>query len=380
VEENSLADILDQLSTFKYYEPSSSYFSRIPFLDNLDLSCDVLIAAGTAASSISSSHLSTLSSKEMENCLSTIGNLPWSQSDTKSVWEVVKTKVTGLKVANMLPIKRHEMLLLQNLLPAIAAVDAGLLDMNRENIDGISYLGSLLQSDDPVVLNLVQLYITLNEVTVANPFTAVEAASLGQLLCGLREQQWQDLVTEDVFASILTGHLSQLDCVVSNTTAAHLSSMLTGLYGPISTWTSSDLFSIGWLASLLSPSQLAQIKHHAMEGLTGQAVKHLSKEQLHALSHHQLSMMAPHAASFISKDQLMPHIDMHLRRGIRAAGGEDERLVATMEKIEPEMQVMDMEMSKSGDKDGLLGGGAATHPSSLQVILSALIFLIVLGV
>merc|ERR1712002_346293 len=86
------------------------------------------------------------------------------------------------------------------------------------------------------------------------------------------------------------------------------------------------------------------------------------------------------AASFISKDQLMPHIDMHLRRGIRAAGGEDERLVATMEKIEPEMQVMDMEMSKSGDKDGLLGGGAATHPSSLQVILSALIFLIVLGV
>ena len=88
-----------------------------------------------------------------------------------------------------------------------------------------------------MVLNLVQLYITINEVTPSHPFSAVEAASLGQLLCGLRDQQWQDLVTEDVFASILTGHLSQLDCSVNNTTAVHLSSLLTGLYGPTSTWT-----------------------------------------------------------------------------------------------------------------------------------------------
>jgi len=370
---------LDQLSTFKYYEPSSSHFSRIPFLENLVLSCDVLIAAGSTASSISSSHLATLSSKEMENCLSTIGHLPWAQSDTESVWDVVKSKVTELKMAYMLPIKRQEMFLLKNLLPAIARVDAGLLDMHRENIDGISSLGSLLLSSDPVVLNLVQLYITLNDVTPSHPFSAVEAASLGQLLCGLRDQQWQDLVTEDVFASILTGHLSQLDCSVNNTTAAHLSSMLTGLYGPTSTWTSSDLLSTGWLASVLSPAQLSQIKHHAMEGLTGQAVKHLSSEQLQALSHHQVSMIAPHAASFISKDQLMPHINMHLRRGIRAAGGEDEKLVATMEKIESDMQVMDMEMIKAEEKE-LLGGGAAAHPSSLQVTLAALVFLLVLVV
>ena len=65
-------------------------------------------------------------------------HLPWAQSDTESVWEVVKCKVKELKVSYMLPIKRQEMLLLQKMLPAIAGVDAGLLE---ENIDGISHLG-----------------------------------------------------------------------------------------------------------------------------------------------------------------------------------------------------------------------------------------------
>merc|ERR1712098_388253 len=236
-------------------------------------------------------------------------------------------------------------------------------------------------SSDPMVLNLVQLYITLNEVTVLRPFTAVEAASLGQLLCGLRDEQWKDLITEDVFASILTGHLSLVECSVNNTTALHLASMLINMYGPTNTWTSSDLLSTGWIASVLSPLQLSQINPHAMEGLTGQAVKFLSREHIQALDHKQVVMMAPHAASFISKDQLMPHISMHLRRGIRAAGGEDEKLVATMEKIEPEMQVIDMEVKTTTteidpESKPVVGGGC-TQSSSRYVIGIALVFIIV---
>merc|ERR1719427_1838288 len=341
-EESTFKEILDQLVTFKYYEPSSEYFSKIPAVDDLTLSCDVLIASGSAAISISSTHLSSMSSKEIENRLDTLGHLPWSKSQTQSVWEVVKNKVHKLKVSSMLPIKRQEMLLLKNLLPAIAVEDPTLLDMNRSNIDGISYLGSLLESSESMVLNLMQLYITMNGISVSKPFTAVEAASLGQLLCGLRDEQWKQLITKDVFTSILTGHLSKLECRVNNTTAQHLAYMLTWLYGPTNTWTSSDLLSTGWLASTLSPEELAQLDSHAMEGLTGLAVKFLTREQIHALSHHQVAMMAPHAASFITKDQLLPYTNMHLRRGIRAAGGEDERLVATMEKVEPEMQVVDM--------------------------------------
>merc|ERR1712058_77580 len=141
--------------------------------------------------------------------------------------------------------------------------------------------------------------------------------------------------------------------------------------GPTNTWTSSDLLSTGWLASVLSPLQLSQINPHAMEGLTGQAVKFLSRKQIQALDHKQVAMMSPHAASFISKDQLMPHVSMHLRRGIRAAGGEDEKLVATMEKIEPEMQVIDMEVKTATDIDPasipMLGGGS-TQSSCKYVI------------
>ncbi|CAN0542111.1 unnamed protein product [Ectocarpus sp. 8 AP-2014] len=258
--------------------------------------------------------------------------------------------------------------------------------MDRKNIDGISLLGRILQSDDSTVLNLVQLYITVNDVTAINSFTSVEAAAMGQLLCGLRDEQWKDLMTPGVFSSILTQHLSQLDCSVNNTTALHLASMLTTLYGPTNTWTSSDLLSTGWLASILSPDQLSQLPHHTMEGLTGQAVKQLSREQLNSFSHHQLAMMSPHAASFISRDQLLPHTNMHRRRGIRAAGGEDEKLVDTMESIEPDMQVIDEEMKEETERDGAgkmdqdSTGGAASKSSSFQVLITAVIFLLVLGV
>merc|ERR1711942_146775 len=382
-EETTLTDIIEKLSPFKYYETSSDYFTSIPALDDLILSCDALIASGPAATSISSTQLSSMSSKEVENCLDTLGHLPWSKSQTQSVWEVVKNKVHKLKVSGLLPIKRQEMLLLRNLLPSIAVEDPTLLDMSRTNIDGISYLGSQLESYDHMVLNLMQLYITVNEITNSTPFTAVEAASLGQLLCGLRDEQWKQLITEEVFASILTGHLSQLECKLSNTSALHLASMMTELYGPTNTWTSSDLLSVGWMASTLSPEQLGQLNPHAMEGLTGQAVKFLTRDHIHALSHMHVAMMAPHAASFISKDHLMPYTNMNRRRGIRAAGGEDERLVATMEKVEPEMQVGDMEWEEeetAGENGGLIGSGVPYSSSVNVVLIVSLVLITVLGI
>jgi hypothetical protein len=107
----------------------------------------------------------------------------------------------------------------------------------------------VLQSDDSTLLNLVQLYITVNDITAINPFTSVEAITMDQLLCGLRDKQWKELVTPVIFSSILTQRLYQLDCFVNNTMALHLSLKLTTLYGPTNTWTSSDLLSTGWLAA-----------------------------------------------------------------------------------------------------------------------------------
>jgi len=366
---------------FTAYEPATDHFTIIPAMDSVTLSCDVLIAAGPSASSISSTHIYTMSSKDVTNCLDTLGHIPWPQSVTKDIWEAVKSKVTSLQGASMLSIKRDKMFQLKNLLPAIATLDSELLDMDRKNIDGISFLGRSLQSSDSPVLNLVQLFITLNIITPSKPFTSTEAASLGQLLCGLREEQWRDLVTPDVFSSILTEHLSQLECSVSTNTSLHLASLLTGLYGDTSTWTSSDLLSTGWLASTLSTEQLGQLKHHAMEGMTGQAVKHLTRQQLGSFSHHQLSNLSPHAASFISRDHLLPFTNIHRRRGIRAAGGEDEKLVDMMESIEPAMQMLDKrdDKSESYHHSGS-SGGTAIKSSSLQVLVTALVVMMVLGV
>eukprot|EP00092_Neocalanus_flemingeri_P041336 GFUD01045010.1.p1 GENE.GFUD01045010.1~~GFUD01045010.1.p1 ORF type:complete len:1669 (+),score=312.22 GFUD01045010.1:50-5056(+) len=384
-EENDFSELLKNTELtdfiiFSAYEPESAYFTTLPSMDSITLSCDVVIAAGSSASSISSSDIARMSSKEVMNCLSTLGHLPWPPSVTKSIWKAVKEKVDSLQDSTMLPIKRDEMLQFGTLLPAIAAYDSELLDMGRKNIDGISLLGRFrtLSSDDPAILNLVQLFITLNNVSPTNPFTSTEAASLGQLLCGLREDQWRDLITPSVFSSILTEHLALLDCSVSATTSVHLATMLTTLYGSTANWTSSDLLSTGWMASTLSPDQLSQLTHHAMEGLTGQAVKHLSRQQLGSLSHHQLSKLSPHAASFISREQLLPYTNMHRRRGIRAAGGEDEKLVDVMEDIESEMQMGDMKDMMTSPEPEPTGGVGANYPSG-QVLLCFLVIMVTFG-
>ena len=126
---------------FTAYEPATDHFTIIPAMDSVTLSCDVLIAAGPSASSISSTHIYTMSSKEVTNCLDTLGHIPWPQSVTKDIWEAVKSKVTSLQGGSMLSIKRDKMFQLKNLLPAIATLDSELLDMDRKNIDGISFLG-----------------------------------------------------------------------------------------------------------------------------------------------------------------------------------------------------------------------------------------------
>jgi hypothetical protein len=50
-------------------------------------------------------------------------------------------------------------------------------------------ISRVLQSDDSTILNLVQFYITDNDVTATNPSTSVEAAAMDQLLCVLRDEQ-----------------------------------------------------------------------------------------------------------------------------------------------------------------------------------------------
>ena len=211
---------------------------------------------------------------------------------------------------------------------------------------------------------LVQRYLTTNKVTSLSPTVA---ASLGQLLCGLTREQWQTLITEELLAGLVTDHLAALQCLVSPDTATHLSANLRGLYGSPAGWNVSDLVSLGWLASTLSPSHLSTIPPHAMEGLAPLAVKFFSTSQWSSLTSEQLSFLSPHTASFISTD-LIESVSSSpgKMREIRAVVGEDP--VATKEMMEM-MDVMD-----DGEEESENSGSDSVHLAGKIVIINLCVF------
>merc|ERR1712142_940573 len=319
-------------SSFKLQEPKTNYFEVLPSLDNVTLNCNVIVASKDVAVTLSSSDIQRMGSNDVVNCLEIFGRIRWPKSKLKSVWRAIKSKVPSFLEGNIRSLKRFEMLQLQNILPAVAGENPELLDMNRINLDGISFLGRSFSEDDPTVL--VQEYIAINNVSATHSFTSVEAASLGNLLCGLTDDQWPQLISFDTFSSILTEHLAFLDCQVSENTASFLSDMLVRLYGHPSEWTSSDLLSSGFIASLLSLEQLSQIKPITMEGFVGLAVKWLSSVKLASLSEDQLEMLSPHAASFLPRDEASLPTAVSMRRAIRSVVGEDEILVQNLKLMD----------------------------------------------
>ena len=143
----------------------------------------------------------------------------------------------------------------------------------------------MLEDDCPVD-ELMQKYISVNDISPEAPLTRTEAGSLRQILCGLTDEQWISQISKDNFPALITEYFSKIQCSVSNTTANHLVSLLISddLYGAPSTWTASDVLSLGWLASTLSVDQLSSIPSHAIEGLTGEATKFFTGSQWIALT------------------------------------------------------------------------------------------------
>ena len=207
------------------------------------------------------------------------------------------------------------------------------------------YLCSLLSDwDQKVGSDLIQRYIATNELSSKNPLTKTTAASLGQLLCGMTSEQWKTLVSADVFPVLITEYLAKIQCKVEEETAEYLASLLTSptMYGSPDKWTTADVLSLGWLASVLAPEQLASIPPAAIEGLQGGAVKYFPGAQLMKLSAEQMAFLSPHAASFISvkmlEDELEDAETFPTIRVIRAAVGEDPKVMKDVMKVMEEME------------------------------------------
>merc|ERR1711934_756987 len=272
----------------------------------------------------------------------------------------------GYSGASKAPLNREKLMLLANLLPAVAEANQDLIDVHIDGIDGLSLLGSSVEVSKAASVTLVQRYILENKVVPSSEAVAesqsrvissTEVASLGSLLCGLTEDQWLKLITVDIFASTLVDHLANLDCAVTEPVKDHLASLLLELYGDPDSWTTSDLYSAGWVAASLAPSSLALLSSHVMEGLSPLALRHLDPPRMFALDHTQLAGLNPHTASFIRRDQLLPYTSKLKRRAIRAAGGEAPAIHALMNELEGEMS------SQDSDEDGSEEGSLINIPS-----------------
>jgi len=334
--DDSLSSVLKQnellnLETFSNYEPNTAAFDTIPHLKNITLSCRVLRASKNAAAALSSMCLKKMSeSEDLTNCLDVLGHIPWPSSSLVPVWSVVKETIASVHQGEDTPLDRDMMLQLENLMPAIVSESPDLIDVAKENIDGLSLIERLLSWED--AYDVVQRYITVNSKTESNPLSRVELGALGPLLCGLREDHWSTLIPNATFPSLVTRYLAYLDCPVPAGVAGHLSDLLVFAYGSPDTWSTADVLSMGWMVSTLSPELLVTIPSHAMEGLTGNAAKHFTALQWTSLTAGQLQYLSPHTASFVSVQKLAT-MDSAKMREIRAAVGEDPMVVGEMEKM-----------------------------------------------
>jgi len=366
--ENSPISIEDlSKPVFLRYQPQSdSQFKTLPSLSSVVLGCDCIKASGDAASALSRRHIENMEEQEVYNCLDTLGKLPWPQSSKSEIWVALLEKLVqqlgepgGESKA---PLNREKLMLLANLLPAVAESNPDLIDVHEDSIDGLSILGSSREVSKFASVKLVQRYIETNKVVPSwqaapedqsRVISSTEVASLGSLLCGLTDNQWLELITVDIFATTLVDHLANLDCAVTEPVKEHLATLLLELYGSPDAWTTSDLYSAGWVAASLSPSFLALIAPHAMEGLSPLALRHLDPPRMFALDHTQLAGLNPHTASFIRRDQLLPYTSKLKRRAIRAAGGEAPAIHTLMDGLEPEMAAQDSdEALQDGATDG----------------------------
>merc|ERR1719209_2379316 len=368
-EETPIVD-LSKPVFLRYQPPSDSQFQTLPPLSTVVLGCDCIKASGDAASALSRRHIENMEEQEVYNCLDTLGKLPWPQSSKSEIWAALLEKLgqqlgqTPFGGESRAPLNREKLMLLANLLPAVAEANPDLIDVHEDSIDGLSILGSSIEVSKAASVALVQRYIEKNKVvpfSEAGPksrvISSTEVASLGSLLCGLTDYQWLEFITVDIFASTLTDHLANLDCTVAEPVKDHLASLLLELYGYPDAWTTSDLYSAGWVAASLAPSSLALLSPHAMEGLSPLALRHLDPPRMFALDHTQLAGLNPHTASFIRRDQLLPYTSKLKRRAIRAAGGEAPAIHTLMNELEGEMSSQDL------DEDGTEEGSLINIPS-----------------
>jgi len=311
-------------------------FAELTSIGRLVLTCNSLRAAGKAATSITDSIILSMSRTEVLSCLDLFGSLAWPASSLSPVWLAVRERAMLGESEQPGPVDARILSQLASLAPAILKQDPDLIDVDTQEIDGLSVLGSFSSLSGTETTELVGAYIAANSKNSSNPLSSHEVCSLGQLLCGLSDDDWASVVSP----SSLSLCLPSLSCPLPPTAC----SILTPLIVPAAsaehtdhshgspTWSTSHLSSLGGLASCLPLRHLRQLPPNIMDGLSPSAVANMSPLQIQSLSPEQLSHLSPHAVSLLP-ESFLPSISVEGRKALGMAGGQVSRVKRAIQQL-----------------------------------------------
>lgn len=361
----------------------------LPKLSTIKLTCNCLRTAGKAVAGILPINIAMMSLTEVVACLETLGSVVFREGMASQIWAEIRAKAfpdDGV-------LSGADMVLLNNLLPAVARDNPEMINVDRMGpmvMEGLSVLGRRLgqHAEDNyvgVARNVVSRYIMANlmdEMNETRGLEVVEAESLGHLLCGLTSQQWEHLVADSVFSRI-THVFRFLDCASHPSTNSVLQSKVLSVSAPPEQWLPSDVAGLGWLVGTLDPDNLAKIRPDVMTGVTAAAVRQWTSKHWQKMNEKQIAGLGPHAASLIQQSSLPEYLPKAKRRAIRSAVSEDDDLAKAIDELDSAMDVVDRVKekdlaTKSGDttSDDPTGGSEKMTPASPAFALATMAILV----
>jgi len=331
-----------------------SIFTEIPKVSDIELTCDVIKTAGKSGSMITREDIAKMSAQEVEDCIEVLGSLDYTEEKSDEIWEAMRLKLTST-------FNEGDMVLFRNLLPAIAKKDLDRLKISHGHIDGLSVLGDVSTLSNDMIKQVATKYIESKE---GASLSELELKSLGKILCGLTENQW-NYIDNDLLKNALP-QLVMADC---NITKSEVVVELKNKFDEIVT--EFNIFDLGWISSYTLPD----VHSVDFRELPGAAVMNLGN--LTAYPAEQLAHLNPQAASMLSVTAIKDLAEVDLLTAIARASGEDAKLRSLVtEKLVAELGQYPPPISQpSDDRVGKEEHHHHHHSHSPQLHLSLVLLL-----
>jgi len=365
---------------------TSSMPASIPRLADITLTCDDLMSAGSSAAAVSAEDIDKMATLEVYNCVEYLGGLEYTATDRSNVWMAIKNKN---KLAQQYQSKKKkltgiEMHMLGTFLAEMAKDDSSYLDLSDGNLYAISVLGQH-------TTRLVHQYLDFNakkrqskswqsklKALYKEPERSLskeEVVSLGRMVCGLRADEWKELIDRKALLEVLVPYVTDLDCEVDEEVLESLRDLLSAsLTVPSS---GSAVAELNWLMPILP---LKDIKPTLTMQMSGPALRNVPN--LARLRVDQLANLAPQAASLLLPDQLNTDFEKAQRTALLSSVGEDPRKVYEVEQLERTALSADVERTvkqltteePAHDDSAAEGGVVGVSASACCLIICSLLY------